>query len=100
MDFTFQIGEDHVILSFVSIVVSRYKVGQRFGCHIDESVNLGEGRRTQYTLLIYLSGDLCSKTRHGLDKTQDSSIHSLVGGETVFYDESRGIVAEVLSSSL
>ncbi|KAH7653641.1 Prolyl 4-hydroxylase alpha subunit domain-containing protein [Dioscorea alata] len=73
----------------------RYKVGQRFGRHIDESVNLGEGHRTQYTLLIYLSGDLCSKMRHGLDKKQDSSTHSLVGGETVFYDERRGIVAEV-----
>ncbi|XP_039146908.1 uncharacterized protein LOC120284178 [Dioscorea cayenensis subsp. rotundata] len=73
----------------------RYTVGQRFGRHIDESVNLGEGCRMQYTLPIYLSGDLGSKTRHGLDKKQDSFTHSPVGGETVFYDESRGIVAEV-----
>ncbi|XP_026657785.1 uncharacterized protein LOC103699885 isoform X3 [Phoenix dactylifera] len=27
----------------------RYKVGQRFGRHIDESVDLGEGCKTQYT---------------------------------------------------
>ncbi|KAJ0960989.1 hypothetical protein J5N97_001024 [Dioscorea zingiberensis] len=72
----------------------RYKVGQRFGRHIDESVNLGEGRRTQYTLLIYLTGDSCSKMSIGLDKNQDSSAQSLVGGETVFYDQRR-IVAEV-----
>ncbi|KAJ8506098.1 hypothetical protein OPV22_006984 [Ensete ventricosum] len=29
----------------------RYKVGQRFGRHIDESVDLGGGHITQYTLL-------------------------------------------------
>ncbi|RWR89329.1 putative 2-oxoglutarate 2OG and FeII-dependent oxygenase superfamily protein [Cinnamomum micranthum f. kanehirae] len=38
-----------------------YKVGQKFGRHIDESVDLGEGRMTYYTLLIYLSGSSRSK---------------------------------------
>lgn len=56
-------------------------MGQRFGRHIDESVHLGEGKRTHYTLLVYLSG-----------KSSDNDT-SLVGGETIFYD--RGIVAEV-----
>lgn len=65
---------------------TRYTVGQRFGRHIDESVNLGGGQMTQYTLLIYLTGKSSNK---------DKSLQSLVGGETVFYDQGRGIVAEV-----
>lgn len=45
----------------------RYKgSSQHFGPHVDESVKLGGGAATAYTLLIYLSG-------------------SLTGGETVFY---------------
>ncbi|KAF8058110.1 hypothetical protein HT031_005770 [Scenedesmus sp. PABB004] len=36
----------------------RYTRGQRFGRHIDDSVELGQGRFTGYTLLIYLSGPL------------------------------------------
>ena len=43
----------------------RYRVGQRFGRHVDDSVELDGGRCTMYTLLIYLS--------------------SCKGGETVFY---------------
>ncbi|PIA49725.1 hypothetical protein AQUCO_01300463v1 [Aquilegia coerulea] len=62
----------------------RYNVGQRFGRHIDESVDLGDGSQTYYTLLIYLSGG--SKGESG---------ESLVGGETVFYGSRRGVVAEV-----
>lgn len=46
--------------------VYRYSAGQRFGRHIDQRVELGQGgRHTRYTLLIYLS--------------------SARGGETVFY---------------
>ncbi|XP_047092965.1 uncharacterized protein LOC124704749 [Lolium rigidum] len=67
-----------------NIRLYRYVEGQRFGRHIDESVNLGDGSRTQYTLLIYLSGKGSAK---------DSQ--ALVGGETVFYDHRGGIVAEV-----
>ncbi|KAJ1693417.1 hypothetical protein LUZ63_010115 [Rhynchospora breviuscula] len=63
----------------------RYTVGQRFGRHIDESVYLENGNRTHYTLLIYLSGR---------GNTKDASSDSLVGGETVFYDQGR-VVAEV-----
>lgn len=36
----------------------RYEKGQRFGKHIDESIDLGDGRHTRFTLLIYLSGQL------------------------------------------
>jgi predicted 2-oxoglutarate/Fe(II)-dependent dioxygenase YbiX len=71
-------------------VAYRYTEGQRFGRHIDESVDLGDGSKTYYTLLIYLSGRGSAK---------DSSGQALVGGETVFYDQRGGIVAEVLSGS-
>ncbi|KAF8780210.1 hypothetical protein HU200_001878 [Digitaria exilis] len=64
----------------------RYTEGQRFGRHIDESVDLGDGSKTYYTLLIYLSGKGSAK---------DSSGQALVGGETVFYDHRGGVVAEV-----
>ncbi|GAB2294065.1 hypothetical protein Dimus_028282 [Dionaea muscipula] len=67
----------------------RYKVGQRFGRHIDESVDLGDRRHTQYTLLIYLSGGLNSKGKNSGDT------ETLVGGETVFYGSRNTIVAEV-----
>lgn len=73
----------------------RYKVGQWFGQHIDESADLGEGRRTQYTLLIYLSGISSAKSRKDKDSNQDSILQSLGGGETVFYDQRECVVAEV-----
>ncbi|KAF8380353.1 hypothetical protein HHK36_027838 [Tetracentron sinense] len=73
----------------------RYKAGQRFGRHIDESVDLGEGRRTYYTLLIYLSGGLRTKANNDLSRNQGSAVESLVGGETVFYGSRQGVVAEV-----
>ncbi|XP_073020820.1 uncharacterized protein [Primulina eburnea] len=94
-----------------NIRLYRYTVGQQFGQHIDESVYLGEGRRTYYTLLIYLSGTpgrtktkskndengAPSKTKAKLknnDSLQDS-FDVLVGGETVFYGPRNDIVAEV-----
>ncbi|GAU15487.1 hypothetical protein TSUD_45250 [Trifolium subterraneum] len=75
-----------------------YKVGQRFGRHIDESNDLGDGKRTRYTLLVYLSGgpgELKSKAKNDSNKTTDSSFDRLVGGETVFYGSRNSIVAEV-----
>ncbi|CAI7787259.1 unnamed protein product [Closterium sp. NIES-54] len=36
--------------------VYRYSRGQQFGAHIDESVTVAGGGRTEYTLLVYLSG--------------------------------------------
>ncbi|XP_075108096.1 uncharacterized protein LOC107762755 [Nicotiana tabacum] len=72
----------------------RYKAGQRFGRHIDESVDIGEGKRTHYTLLIYLSGGSKSKTKDDKD-SQDSLSETLVGGETVFYGPRNALVAEV-----
>ncbi|XP_020208709.1 uncharacterized protein LOC109793659 isoform X1 [Cajanus cajan] len=76
----------------------RYNVGQRFGRHIDESVNLGDGNRTYYTLLVYLSGGLSehkSKPKKDPRNTAVSSFDPLVGGETVFYGPRNNTVAEV-----
>lgn len=91
-DYTF---EFQFILNSVSCLLFRYKVGQRFGQHIDESVDLGEGKRTHYTLLIYLSGGSKEKTKGVQSNVGDSSSEPLVGGETVFYGSRNGIVAEV-----
>ncbi|KAK9060916.1 hypothetical protein SSX86_018096 [Deinandra increscens subsp. villosa] len=77
-----------------NIRLYRYKIGQRFGRHIDESVNLGEGRHTHYTLLIYLNGDVESKPKSDVNGSHDS-FEPLVGGETVFYGPRNSLVAEV-----
>ncbi|THG19824.1 hypothetical protein TEA_028913 [Camellia sinensis var. sinensis] len=77
-----------------NIRIYRYKVGQRFGRHVDESVDLGEGKRTHYTLLIYLSGGFKPKPKNDNSDPQDSS-EPLIGGETVFYGPRNGVVAEV-----
>ncbi|XP_023754785.1 uncharacterized protein LOC111903241 [Lactuca sativa] len=81
-----------------NIRLYRYKSGQRFGRHIDESVDLGEGKRTHYTLLIYLSGDIESKLKSDVNNSQSQShevSEPLVGGETVFYGPRNSLVAEV-----
>ncbi|XVE64143.1 hypothetical protein DITRI_Ditri07aG0078000 [Diplodiscus trichospermus] len=73
----------------------RYSIGQRFGQHIDESVDLGQRRRTHYTLLIYLSGALKTRGKGYSSNLKDSASEPLVGGETVFYGTRNGVVAEV-----
>ena len=50
----------------------RYLPGQRFNRHYDDSIDLGGGVKTAYTLLVYLCG-------------RDSGLQ---GGETVFYGRS------------
>ncbi|CAN0865246.1 hypothetical protein LINGRAHAP2_LOCUS9185, partial [Linum grandiflorum] len=73
------------------VCIYRYKAGQRFGRHIDESVDLEGGKRTYYTLLIYLSGGSGSSK----GKANNTSAEPLVGGETVFYGWRNNVVAEV-----
>ncbi|XWS61084.1 hypothetical protein CRYUN_Cryun07bG0095200 [Craigia yunnanensis] len=68
----------------------RYKVDQRFG-----SVDLGEGKHTHYTLLIYLSGGPKTKGKSDSSNLKDSALETLVGGETVFYGSRNGVVTEV-----
>ncbi|KIY94872.1 hypothetical protein MNEG_13090 [Monoraphidium neglectum] len=43
----------------------RYAAGQKFGKHIDDSVQLAPGRVTRYTLLLYLSGSDPTATSSG-----------------------------------
>ncbi len=73
-----------VCVTLMPSMLCRYQPGQRFGRHIDESVQLGRGLRTRYTLLIYLSGAFAD------GKSSSSSSHArrkpqLQGGATVFY---------------
>ncbi|KAL3684320.1 hypothetical protein R1sor_002342 [Riccia sorocarpa] len=72
----------------IGYAAALYTVGQKFGQYIDESVELGGGLATEYTLLIYLSGgeESCVQGK--------ASRELLVDGETVFYNRCR-VVAEV-----
>ncbi|KAH1191091.1 hypothetical protein GmHk_20G058469 [Glycine max] len=81
----------------------RYKVGQRFGRHFDASVDLGDGKRTYYTLLVYLSGgpgELKSKPKNDSSNPSVSSVDPLVGGETVFYGRRNKTVAPTEGTAL
>ena len=77
--------------------VFRYKVGQCFGQHYDAIIDLGEGKSTRFTLLVYLNGGPKPKAKNDLSSSNDHSSEPLVGGETVFYDSRNAIVAEVNS---
>ena len=57
----------------MALPVCRYEPGQRFNRHYDDSADMGDGLKTAYTLLVYLSGQ-----EHGMQ-----------GGETVFYSHGR-----------
>ncbi|GAM90996.1 hypothetical protein ANO11243_090430 [Dothideomycetidae sp. 11243] len=63
-----------------NIRIYRYAKGQFFAPHYDDSVVLDEGRRTTWTLLVYLSGPATG----------------CVGGETVFYPDAprKGVAPE------
>lgn len=58
----------------------RYTAGQRFGRHVDDSVELGPGQCTGYTLLVYLSGmpttrpAIHSPTRLTIDSASSSPV--------------------------
>lgn len=76
----------------------RYGPGQRFGKHVDDSVDLGGGISTEYTLLIYLTGTgsiAVGKTK-GRSSMQGKDSSVLVGGETNFY----GMLQEPLSANV
>lgn len=51
----------------------RYSLGQKFGRHIDDSVEVAPGQFTGYTLLIYLSGQLDRGTPSNSKSTNTSS---------------------------
>ena len=63
-----------------NIRLYRYKAGQRFGRHIDESIASPDGE-SKFTLLIYLNG------QKGLQNSEEDFV---VGGETKFYSSMYG----------
>ncbi|KAI9172923.1 hypothetical protein H9P43_007054 [Blastocladiella emersonii ATCC 22665] len=65
-----------------NIRLYKYGRGQSFGQHYDESVRVAGGR-TEFTLLVYLSGG---------GEGEDDEVG---GGETVFYEGRRKVVAAV-----
>ncbi len=64
--------------------ICRYGPGQSFGKHVDDSVDMGDGKYTEYTLLIYLSGS-GSPAAKGKQKGVTKPSPGLLGGETIFY---------------
>ncbi|CAG8557735.1 134_t:CDS:2 [Paraglomus brasilianum] len=62
-----------------NIRIYRYRVGQKFGVHYDDSVRDTVGMTSEWTLLIYLNGEVDQ------ENDDDVNIPQLVGGETVFY---------------
>jgi hypothetical protein len=60
----------------------RYRPGQKFGKHVDDSVLVPGLGVTAYTLLIYLSGQGSGSGPSVIGK---GGQQGLVGGETVFY---------------
>lgn len=73
----------------------RYGPGQRFGKHVDDSVNLGGCINTEYTLLIYLtsSSSIAASKTKGRSSVQGKDSSVLVGGETKFYGRHSGTVS-------
>ncbi|KAL8138492.1 hypothetical protein V2J09_004493 [Rumex salicifolius] len=61
--------------------------------HIDESVELEDGKRTHYTLLLYLRGG--PKPKGKTEPNNSSEPEPLIGGETIFYSYMNSILAEV-----
>ncbi|KAJ1811278.1 hypothetical protein LPJ77_000142 [Coemansia sp. RSA 2523] len=61
---------------FENIRLYRYGPGQRFGKHYDDYFFDSKGRRSEYTLLVYLNA---------VDDTRYVSGNRPGGGETVFY---------------
>ncbi|KAJ2501574.1 hypothetical protein GGH96_001778 [Coemansia sp. RSA 1972] len=61
---------------FENIRLYRYGPGQRFGKHYDDYFFDSKGRRSEYTLLVYLNA---------VDDTRYASGNRPGGGETVFY---------------
>lgn len=82
-----------------NIRVYRYAAGQRFGKHVDESVEDEHGNISQWTVLIYLNGGpgaLSGGDRGsgGSGAEAEMGEETLRGGETVFYKVKESISLE------
>ncbi|CAM9970951.1 unnamed protein product, partial [Hapterophycus canaliculatus] len=78
-----------------NIRIYRYAVGQRFGKHIDESVEDESGHLSQWTVLVYLNGGgggegVVSDGAAGGGIGPGEEGAPLRGGETVFYKGNYG----------
>lgn len=73
----------------------KYGPGQSFGKHVDDSVDMGNGVYTEYTLLIYLTGS-GSPAAKGKQKGVAKPSPGLLGGETIFYGHRGKVVATVV----
>lgn len=73
-----------------NIRVYRYVVGQRFGKHVDESVEDESGHMSQWTVLIYLNGGHAEGERGSEAGGGEAEEEPLRGGETVFYKVTNG----------
>jgi hypothetical protein len=62
-----------------NIRIYRYRIGQKFGAHYDDSVRDADGMTSEWTLLIYLTGEV------DRENVENFTMLQLVGGETVFY---------------
>ncbi|KAL0056244.1 hypothetical protein WJX82_009206 [Trebouxia sp. C0006] len=78
-----------------NIRLYKYGPGQSFGKHVDDSVDIGDGVYTEYTLLIYLSGS-GSPAAKGKQKGVTKPSPSLLEGETIFYGHRGKVVATVV----
>eukprot|EP00903_Cladosiphon_okamuranus_P008774 g8405.t1 len=79
-----------------NIRIYRYAVGQRFGKHIDESVEDENGHLSQWTVLVYLNGGQGAGGSAGKSGSSEGEGGApeeeapLRGGETVFYKGNYG----------
>eukprot|EP00897_Mesotaenium_endlicherianum_P003144 jgi/Mesen1/2858/ME000174S02115 len=61
----------------------RYGKGQHFGPHVDESVTVGARKRTEYTMLVYLSGRQATAEKPRQQQW-----------ETIFYDDGGSVACQ------
>ncbi|CAM9167612.1 unnamed protein product [Choristocarpus tenellus] len=75
-----------------NIRLYRYTVGQRFGKHIDESVEDENGHISKWTVLVYLNGgEGTGEEGAGAGDGNDGRAGTVLqGGETVFYKGNYG----------
>lgn len=78
-----------------NVRIYRYGIGQRFGKHVDESVEDENGHLSQWTVLIYLNGGtegaMSAEAGSGSLSIAGSGVaEPLRGGSTVFYKVNKG----------
>eukprot|EP00904_Undaria_pinnatifida_P001436 jgi/Undpi1/11293/HiC_scaffold_30.g13591.m1 len=90
-----EMGRRKAVACNANIRVYKYAAGQRFGKHVDESVEDENGNISQWTVLIYLNGGRVGlsggeRGSGGSDAEAGMGEETLRGGETVFYKGNYG----------